>query len=92
MIDSNDNRPATKGDVRHAQEELVTMMTESFEDLARKEDVGRLEGDIADIKQTMATKDMVERIITILDSIEGRLKDLPDKVDRVYQRVFGSHQ
>jgi len=88
--------PATKDDVRSSQEELATMMAESFATVASKDDLTReistVNSRLDKVEENMATKDMVARIFALVESLDANMKGIPSKVERLQQRVFGSRR
>ena len=100
-IHVDDNQPATKGDVRHSQEELATMMADSFAKVATKDDLTavkqELKDDLSDLKQELKhdikdtkqkiteTKSTMKRVLEVVETIEENTRDLKDLPARVAQ-------
>ena len=97
-INEDDDKPASRGDVRHAQDEIVQTMAKTFDDMATKNDVKALEhrmdqrmDKLESRVDGLATKDDIAAVLEALETNTAamdRLRDLPARVTRLEQRVF----
>ncbi|MBI4022066.1 MAG: hypothetical protein HY372_01815 [Candidatus Andersenbacteria bacterium] len=85
---SADRRPATRGDVREAQEELALMVARSFANVATKDDLKNL-ATKAELKN-LATKDDLKNLATKdeLTRLQGQVDGLENRVDSVLDVVL----
>lgn len=100
-IQNDDNETATKGDVRRAVEELAQITSRGFQQTASEKDLENFvtKDDLRDFESRLddrfATKQQVETVLEIVQSIDQQLrecKQIPAKVERLHSRIFGSRQ
>ena len=81
-INDDDNKPATKGDVRKAVEGLAEVNSQALNDVATKNELAAVANDVKENKATM------KRVLEIVSSIDENTRGIPAKVDRLHEKVF----
>lgn len=100
-MSKDDNKPATKSDVRKSQTELAGMFARSFQTVATKEDLKRFttkedlkalatKSELKAVKQELKddikdTKNTVKRVLSIVELIEENTRGLISLPDKVAQ-------
>ncbi|HLD25976.1 MAG TPA: hypothetical protein VJC05_02970 [Candidatus Andersenbacteria bacterium] len=91
---TDDTQPATKGDVRQAQEELAMIVAKSFANVVTKEDAKQF-ATKDDLKKLAKKVDGLQSsqlaILSVVQSIDQQLREHkthPDRIARLERSVF----
>lgn len=88
----HEGQPAKRADVRAVADDVDKLAEASANAFGRFEArLGSLEHDVREIKRSMATKEQLARLLQIIESIDGRLKDhasLPERVEHLEESVL----
>ena len=87
-ISDDDNQPATKGDVRNAVDELAGIVAEFSVSTEKRFSV--IENDLGTVKDDVAgLKKSTEHILEVVDSIDEKMDNLPERVARLEKESLG---